>query len=255
MDKPSTKQPLKPSGVGNSLLLSVRAFLFYVLMVLTLLPVACIITPLSILTPFSTRYWLITSWNRCVLWLLKVCCGIEHQVVGMENIPQQPFVVLAKHQSTWETIYLQTLFRPLSTILKRELLLIPFFGWGLAMLRPVAIKRSSPKKAIRQLQRQGVARLKEGIAVLVFPEGTRTSYGKVGRYAKGGAHLAVDANVPILPLAHNGGKYWPKRGFLKYPGVITVVVGEPIPTDDESDAAELTEQCKQWIESTVDGLD
>ncbi|MFK7730767.1 MAG: D-glycero-beta-D-manno-heptose 1,7-bisphosphate 7-phosphatase [Pseudomonadales bacterium] len=237
-------------GLFTRFSLAVRAVLFYLLIVITLLPVSLILTPLSVLFSFTNRYQMITSWNRSALWCLKVCCGISHSVHGADNIPKQPFVVMAKHQSAWETIYLQTLFTPLSTILKRELLLIPFFGWGLAMLKPIAIKRSSPKGAIRQVQTQGVARLKDGIAVLVFPEGTRTHFGQVGRYARGGAHLAIDADVPILPLAHNAGKYWPKKGFLKYPGVIQVEIGEPIHCEGRT-AAELTDLCQEWIESTV----
>jgi len=234
--------------------LGLRAIIFYILMVLALLPVACILTPLSVLTPFKWRYAMIVSWNHTCLWLLKVCCGINHQLINGHNIPDQPFVVMAKHQSAWETIYLQTLFRPLSTILKRELLYIPFFGWGLAMLKPVAIRRGSPKEAIKQVQTQGIARLKEGVAVLVFPEGTRMHYGQVGSYKKGGAHLAIDANVPIVPLAHNAGKYWPKRGLVKHPGTISVVIGEPIYPEGRS-AAELTELCQEWIEGTLSSLD
>lgn len=237
-------------GLFSRFLLGVRAVLFYLLIVIALFPVSLILTPLGVLFSFTTRYQMITSWNRCALWCLKLCCGIRHSVHGADNIPEQPFVVMAKHQSAWETIYLQTLFTPLSTILKRELLLIPFFGWGLAMLKPIAIKRSSPKGAIRQVQTQGVTRLKEGISVLVFPEGTRTHFGQVGRYARGGAHLAIDANVPILPLAHNAGKYWPKKGFLKHPGVIQVEIGEPILCEGRT-AAELTDLCQEWIESTI----
>ncbi len=240
-------------GVFSRFLLGVRAVLFYLLIIIALLPVSLILTPLGVLFSFTTRYQMITSWNRCALWCLKLCCGISHSVHGAENIPEQPFVVMAKHQSAWETIYLQTLFTPLSTILKRELLLIPFFGWGLAMLKPIAIKRSSPKGSIRQVQTQGLARLKDGIAVLVFPEGTRTHFGQVGRYARGGAHLAIDANVPILPLAHNAGKYWPKKGFLKYPGNIRVEIGEPILCEGRT-AAELTDLCQEWIESTIAGM-
>lgn len=237
-------------GLFSRFLLGARAVLFYLLIVIALFPVSLILTPLGVVFSFTTRYQMITSWNRCALWCLKLCCGISHTVRGADNIPEQPFVVMAKHQSAWETIYLQTLFTPLSTILKRELLLIPFFGWGLAMLKPIAIKRSSPKGAIRQVQTQGVARLKDGIAVLVFPEGTRTHFGQVGRYARGGAHLAIDADVPILPLAHNAGKYWPKKGFLKYPGVINVEIGEPILNNGRT-AAELTDLCQEWIESTI----
>ncbi len=234
--------------------LAIRAVLFYITMVLALLPVACILTPLSILTPFSIRYRMITSWNHACLYLLKIFCGIDHEIIGRENIPNQPFVVLAKHQSAWETIFLQTLFNPLSTILKRELLYIPFFGWGLAMLKPVAIVRSSPKEAIIQVQTQGMARLQQGIAVLVFPEGTRVAYGKAGRYARGGAHLAIDACVPIVPLAHDAGRYWRKNGFVKYPGTIQVRIGKPIPSD-HTNAEELMGRCKEWIETSCNEID
>lgn len=247
---PATEQ----LGAIGRFMLQLRAVLFYLLIIIALLPVACILTPLGVLFPFSSRYRMITSWNHCCLFLLRICCKVSHEVRGVENIPAQPFVVVAKHQSAWETIFLQIQFVPLSTILKRELLLIPFFGWGLAMLRPIAIKRSSPKDAIRQLQSLGVTRLRDGVAVLVFPEGTRVNYGETGRYARGGAHLAIDANVPMLPIAHNAGRYWPKRGFVKYPGTIRVVVGEPIYPENRS-AAELTDLCQEWIESTVTTLD
>lgn len=232
---------------------AIRAFLFYVLSALVLLPCACIVCPLAILAPFTLRYKMVTLWNQAVLGLLKICCGITHEVRGKENLPKEACVVVAKHNCTWEAVYLQLLFTPSCTILKRELLWIPFFGWGMAMLKPIAIKRSAPKEAVRQLQRQGIERLNAGISVLIFPEGTRMDYETQGNYARGGASLAKKAGVALLPLAHNAGKYWPNKGWLKQPGTIQVCIGKPISTEDKS-AAELTEQAREWIETTISTL-
>ena len=237
----------------NIFILGVRAVCFYILAALALLPVACIATPLAL--PFShiNRYRIVTSWNHACIWLAKVCCGIKYEVHGKENIPAGGYVIVAKHQSAWEAIYLQMLFTPLSTILKRELLWIPFFGWGMDMRKPIAIKRSSPKESLKQIQKQGGERLAEGIPILVFPEGTRTPYGKIGRYAKGGATLAVSAGGPLLPLAHNAGRYWPPKGFIKRPGTIQVQICAPIDTAGAEPAA-LTEQCKGIIEGTIEKM-
>lgn len=232
---------------------AIRACLFYLLSAIILLPCACIICPLAMLAPFSTRYQMVTFWNRGVLFILKITCGIDHHVEGLENLPEGGFVVVAKHNCTWEAVYLQLLFTPSCTILKRELLWIPFFGWGLAMLKPVAIKRSNPKEAIRQLQQQGKQRLKDGISVLIFPEGTRVDYGTQGSYARGGANLAKKAGVPLVPLAHNAGKYWPNKGWLKTPGTIQVRVGPALITDEKT-AAELTDDARDWIENTITQL-
>lgn len=237
----------------NIFVLGVRTSCFYLLAVIALLPVACIATPLAL--PFShiNRYRIVTSWNHACIWLAKVCCGVNYELHGKENIPEGSFVVVAKHQSAWEAIYLQILFKPLSTILKRELLWIPFFGWGMEMLKPIAIKRSSPKDALKQIQTQGKERLSDGIPILVFPEGTRMTYGKVGRYAKGGATLAAYAGVPLLPLAHNAGRYWSPKGFIKYPGTIKVQICPPIETIDKN-VAQLTEQCKAAIEGAIENM-
>jgi 1-acyl-sn-glycerol-3-phosphate acyltransferase len=232
---------------------AIRAFLFYLLSAIILLPCACIFCPLAMLTPFSIRYQIVTLWNRGVLAILKLTCGIDHHVEGLENLPEQALVVVAKHNCTWEAVYLQLLFTPSCTILKRELLWIPFFGWGLSMLKPVAIKRSNPKEAIKQLQTQGRQRLKDGISVLIFPEGTRVDYGSEGTYARGGASLAKKAGVQLVPLAHNAGKYWPNKGWLKTPGTIQVRIGPPLNTQDKT-AAQLTEEARDWIESTIPKL-
>jgi 1-acyl-sn-glycerol-3-phosphate acyltransferase len=207
---------------------------------------ALLVAPL----PFKNRYAIITTWTRFNLWWLQVCCDLKHVVEGMENIPAQPSVILCKHESAWETLALQTLFKPQSWVLKRELLWIPFFGWGLALLRPIAIDRSSGQKAVRELIRQGRERLSDGAWVVVFPEGTRIAPGSKGAYHKGGAVLAKRAGTPALPVAHNAGDYWRRKSFLKFPGTIRIVIGPPIATDNLN-ADEVIERAQQWIEATV----
>jgi len=157
---------------------------------------------------------------------------------------------MAKHQSTWETMFLQYYFGPVSTILKKELLRIPFFGWGLASLRSIAIDRSSPIQALKDVKNKGLERIKQGNNLLIFPEGTRIPLGTVGNYARSGADIAVTAGVPIIAVAHNAAECWPHKQFLKYPGTITVVLSEPIATEGK-DRKALTEDVKTWIESEI----
>lgn len=201
--------------------------------------------------PYRIRTPYLAQWNRLVLWWLRLTCGVRFVVEGRDNIPTQwPFVVLAKHQSQWETFFLQLLFHPVVTTVKRELLAIPGFGWGLRLMNPIAINRGSPKESLKQVMRDGQQRLSDGFAVMIFPEGTRTPPGQASRYARSGAELAVNAGVPIVPVAHNAGECWPAHGFLKYPGLITISIGQPIPTTDR-DSRSLIQDVQQWIEAEV----
>ncbi len=201
--------------------------------------------------PFMVRYTIVMYWNAFALFAAKHIAGINYNVIGLENIPKgTPYVVLCKHQSAWETIFTQIYFKPISTILKRELLRIPFFGWGLALLKPIAIDRSNPRAAIRQVHKEGVERIQEGISLLVFPEGTRIPAGKIGNYARGGAEIACVTGAPILPVAHNAGELWPVSKILKTPGTLTVVIGKPIPTAGRN-SKELTDEVKTWIENEI----
>ena len=192
----------------------------------------------------------INLWNRGVIAWLRLTCGVRYRVEGLENIPARPYVVVAKHQSEWETFFLQIPFAPICTILKRELLKIPLFGWGLATVKPIAIDRSAQREALKYIIEAGRSRLAEGICVLIFPEGTRTPAGKTGRYARSGADLAIKANVPLVPVAHNAGEYWPSKQFIKYPGMITVVIGSPLQGED-IDSKTLMTRAEQWIETEV----
>jgi len=177
-------------------------------------------------------------------------CGVRYRVTGAERIPTEPCIVLCKHQSAWETIALQIVLPPQVWVLKRELLKVPFFGWGLAMLSPIAIDRSAGRQALKQMVEQGRQRLGMGFWIVMFPEGTRVAPGQRGQYHVGGAWLATQTGTTVLPIAHNAGTLWPRNAFLKYPGTITIAIGEPIdPTGMKAEA--LRKQVEEWIEAEV----
>ncbi len=211
------------------------------------------ISLLTVVLPYPKRYRFITTWAQLVLWWLRLTCAIDCRVSGLENIPSTPVIVLAKHQSTWETLYLTQLFRPQVWVLKRELLWVPVFGWALALLRPIAIDRSSVRAALKQVLRQGKARLDEGTHVVIFPEGTRVTPGTRGRYGIGGPLLAHHTKVPVLPIAHNAGEFWPRGVFLKHPGTIQVVIGPVIETSDKP-VELIRDLASEWIETQMISL-
>lgn len=202
--------------------------------------------------PFSphTRYRMITGYNHIVIWLARWVLGIRYVVQGREHLPTAPAVVLAKHQSAWETVAFLFLFPPVSAVIKQELLKVPFFGWAYRMLSPIAIDRGAGREALKQIVAQGKAKLAQGFWVLVFPEGTRVAPGEKGRYGIGGAWLAAETGAPIVPVAHNAGEVWPKNAFVKRPGTITVSIGPPIESAGKS-AAELTRAVEAWIEAEM----
>jgi len=226
-----------------------RSLLFFVLKVAFTVPFVTFILFLFFLPPLP-RYRAITLWGRMVIWLARVILGIRFRVEGLENLPKEPSVVLSKHQSAWETIAFQQIFPPLSFVLKKNLLHIPFFGWGLALFSPIAIDRAAGREAMKQVETQGKERLKAGFWVLVFPEGTRVAPGEKGNYQVGGAWLAAKAGVPVVPVAHNAGICWPKNAFIKRPGLITVAIGPPIPTAGRK-ATQVLSDTEAWIENTM----
>ena len=230
----------------------IRSLIFFLLQLF----ITPVFTLIAILTfPFHpiTRYRIISGWALTMLWLLRVLCGIRMEVRGAENIPAQPAILLCKHQSAWETIALQKVFPPQVWVLKRELLWLPFFGWGLAMTSPIAIKRSDGKGAVRQLLKQGKQRLDMGFCVVIFPEGTRIPYGQRGKYKIGGALLSASTGVPVVPIAHNAGKLWGRNSFLKQPGVITMSIGKAIDPAGLR-AEEINKLTEEWIEAEVDRI-
>lgn len=237
-----------------SLLQRLRVVLFYLLLSSSSFFWCLFAVILAPFMSFERRYrLLIRSWCHLAVWLARTVVRIDYRIHGLENIPPQPCVVLAKHQSTWETFFLSGLFEPLSQVIKRELLQVPFFGWGLATLKPIAIDRENPKTALRQLARLGAERLAQGCWVLIFPEGTRIPVGQTGKFSRGGAALAVNAGLPVLPIAHNAGRFWPKEGWAKYPGTIDVIIGEAMHADGEGPQAiaELNQRAERWINARV----
>ncbi len=233
-------------------MLFIRSLLFTLGMVVA----AVVFAPIAMCTfplrPLD-RYRVISQWARFIVWWLRITCRLDYRVEGKNNLPHRPAVILAKHQSAWETIGFQMIFPPQVWVVKRELLWIPFFGWGLAMTQPIAINRGAARRALEQVVEQGKDRLSQGRWVVVFPEGTRVAPGQRGRYNSGGALLAVKSGYPIVPVAHNAGEYWPKGGFIKRPGTIRVMVGPMIESRGKS-AKEITKQAETWIEQTVDTL-
>lgn len=229
---------------------SFRAVIFN----LITLPIAFIMGTLGILlipVPYRYRYPIVMQFNRFALLALKLCCGVGCTVKGSENISQDtPVVVMSKHQSTWETFFLQLHFAPISTVLKRELLRIPGFGWGLALMRPIAIDRSNPREALRKVKSMGMQRISEGSNVLIFPEGTRVKAGEVGNYARSGADIAISAGVPVIAVAHNAGVYWPKGQLSKNSGTISIAISEPFSSEGKN-SKQLTQEVKDWIEGEI----
>ena len=188
-----------------------------------------------------------TSWALFLVWMLEHIVGLKYRVEGTENIPNQPSIICAKHQSGWETLALQAIFPPQVFVAKRELFKIPFFGWGLKLIRAIGIDRSNPTAASQQIIDQGYERKKDGLWITIFPEGTRIKPGQRGRYKQGAARMAKLLNMDLVPVALNSGEFWPKNAFLKYPGTITVVIGPPI-AHDSGEADALMQQCETWIE-------
>lgn len=233
--------------------LLLRSCLFTVFQILVTPPFAVLAFTTLPLPPLA-RCRIIALWARMIIAAAATICGIRYRVLGAEHIPQQGCVVLSKHQSAWETMVFQLIFPPQVYVIKRSLLWIPFFGWGLALTSPIAIDRNSGMRALKQLLAQGVQRLACGLWVVVYPEGTRMAPGSRGRYQSGGAAIAIRAHAPVLPVAHNAGLCWPRNGFLKHQGLITVSIGAAI--DSRGKKAEtITQAAEQWIEAEMLRLD
>ncbi len=205
-----------------------------------------------LLIPMSAprRSHIVAGWARFVMRWLALTCNLRYRVIGEENIPDHPCVILAKHQSAWETIALQAIFPPQIWVLKKSLLLLPFFGWALWALKAIAIDRAAGREALKQLVSQGRDRLAMGLSVVVFPEGTRIAPGHKGKYHIGGAWLAAHANATVVPVAHNAGEFWRKNSLLKRPGIITVSIGKPIDAMGMK-ADDLNKQVEHWIETEM----
>lgn len=234
----------------SSITLFLRSLVFTLLMTAATViwaPMCFLFAPL----PYNQRYFLTSLWNRFVIGAAKIVCGIRYRIKGYENLPDAPAILLSKHQSAWETIFLfYAMPRPLVYVFKKELLYIPFFGWGIALLRMIPINRSKIRDAFAQVVAHGKKRLAGGQWIIMFPEGTRIPVGKKGKYKAGGTRLAIETNTPVIPIALNAGECWPKNSFIKKPGVITVSIGKPISSEGKDQAA-LLQEVENWIESEM----
>lgn len=235
-------------------MVSVRSIVYLLFMFLSTVVLAVPLSVLGWVLPYRWVAEIGRQWGRLNLGALEVLCGLSYRIHGIDKLPTETCIVLCKHQSAWETIALRALLPPVHTwVIKRELLWTPFFGWGIAALRPIAINRKDGRRAVKQLLREGQRWLNAGRWIVIFPEGTRVAPGERRRYGIGGALLAAKTRYPVLPIAHNAGVFWRRRDFRKHPGVIDLVVGELFATDGLS-AAEINGRAEAWIESTVASL-
>jgi 1-acyl-sn-glycerol-3-phosphate acyltransferase len=233
----------------NSVLTVLRSTLYSLLQVI-ITPLYFLIILAAFPLPPIRRYRITAGWAHTMLFLLRLICGIRYQIIGAKHIPTAPSIILSKHQSAWETLAFQQIFPAQVWVLKKELLRVPFFGWGLALTSPIAIDRSSRKAALKQIVEQGKDRLRQGFSIVIFPEGTRIAPGKKGKYGIGGAWLATHTGAPVVPVAHNAGEFWGRNSFLKLPGTITVSIGEPIdPVGMEP--GDLNSRVESWIEAEM----
>jgi len=234
----------------RNFVLFLRSLVFMLLMVVATViwsGVCMLAAPL----PYNKRYFVTSRWNVFIVWCAKWICGINYQFKGYENFPDSPAIILSKHQSAWETIFLlANLPRPLVFVFKKEILYIPFFGWGIALLRMIPIDRKQGKNAFKSVVAHGKRRLKDGQWIIMFPEGTRIPVGQAGKYKSGGTRLAIETGAVVVPIAVNSGECWPKNSFIKKPGTVTVSVGKPISSEGKT-PDELMEQVEQWIESEM----
>jgi len=236
----------------------IRSVLHLLWMGVTVVPWALFVILVSYLVSSTTLYWICVGWLRTAVrggtWIL----GIRNRVQGMENLPlgsTDPAVLLVKHQSTWETFVMPTIMpHPLAYVFKRELLFVPFFGWAMARLDMIHIDRSQRSRAFAKVVQQGRRLMAQGVWVIMFPEGTRIARGEVGDYKTGGTRLAIAAGVPVIPIAVTSGRCWPRKAFIKRPGVVDISIGKPIPSEGR-EAKELMAEVKGWIESEMRRLD
>jgi 1-acyl-sn-glycerol-3-phosphate acyltransferase len=203
--------------------------------------------------PRRYTYSVALSWVDSMLWLLRLLCRLDYVVEGREHLPARSSIVLLKHSSAWETLAQLKIFPRQTWVLKRELMWVPILGWVLWLLKPIAIDRRGGGVAVQQVLEQGRARLAQGFWVMVFPEGTRMPVGQTRRYGMSGALLAQAEALPVVPVTHNAGYFWPRRGWLKKPGTIRIVIGPPIATTGVEPRV-VNERAQQWIEKTLETL-
>lgn len=231
---------------NNKIILAMRSGAFFLGLVIIILFLSVSGILFTWFLPFHIRGRYFVSGNAVIVWWLKICCGISTHIIG--TLPSKHgYVALAKHQSQWETFFLQWYLFPVATVVKKELLSIPFFGWSLRMVNAIGIDRSNPRAAMRQTMERGLEQLQNNHNLLIFPEGTRVLPGQRGNYARGGAGIAIAAGAPIIAIAHNAGNCWPAKSWILKPGVVTLALSEPIDTADRN-SKDVIKEVEAWIE-------
>ena len=241
------------------LLAALRSAIFVLWLAVTVVPWALAVLIASIFLRGDALYWMCANWLSVAMWGCRTICGVRMRVQGMDNLPpadrQSPVILMSKHQSTWETFTYPTIMsHPLAYVFKRELLYIPFFGWAMGRLDMIHIDRSKRAEAFNRVVEQGQRILGNGSWIIMFPEGTRTPRGQQGVYKTGASRLAIEAGVPIVPIAATSAKCWPRKSFLLRPGVIDVSIGQPIPSVGRRPDA-LMAEVERWIEAEMRRLD
>ena len=232
------------------MLQTIRSIIFFICMVLLVLPFT-IAGIFGLLVSKVFSYRLMSGYSACLSWLLNILCNLKLEVSGQENIASQPVIYAVKHQSAWETICLQNILPPnTSWILKKSLVYVPVFGLAVLAASPIAINRKERRSAIESIIKQGKQKIAAGRNIIIFPEGTRTTYGEKTKYKLGAAKLAIATGVPIVPVAHNAGKFWKRHGLKKHPGTIKLEIGDPIDTTN-IDPKQLMQEIETWIENKL----
>ncbi|OSZ74038.1 1-acyl-sn-glycerol-3-phosphate acyltransferase [Hydrogenophaga sp. IBVHS1] len=235
-----------------------RAILHTVFMAITVVPWALAVLVAAPFLNSTQIYWMCAGWLRLAVNSGKLMLGIRNEVIGFENLPvgsTAPAILLLKHQSTWETFCMPTLMpHPLAYVFKKELLYVPFFGWAMGRMDMIHIDRSKRAQAFNKVVEQGQRLLNQGTWVIMFPEGTRIPRGQKGTYKSGGTRLAVETGAPVIPIAVTSAKCWPRKAFIKKPGVVEFSIGKPIPSQGR-EPDELMREVEAWIEAEMRRLD
>ena len=222
-----------------------KSLIFNIILYTTLIPVALLIILLYPFVSTINLQKISSNWILFILHTLRIVCGITWEVAGRENIPETPFILVSNHQSAWESFYLQTLCFPSASIIKKELLYIPFFGWALACLKPIHLRRKKKIKSLKKVLSSGKKKISSGFTIIIFPEGTRSKpEDGIKKFSNSCGLLSIENNVPIVPICHNSGSFWINRRFTKKEGEVKIRIGRPMYGDKPK---ELTDKAYQWI--------
>lgn len=235
-----------------------RAILHTLFMAVTVVPWALAVLVAAPFLNSTQIYWMCAGWLKLAVNSGKLILGIRNHIIGFENLPvgtTAPAVLLLKHQSTWETFCMPALMpHPLAYVFKKELLYVPFFGWAMGRMDMIHIDRSKRAQAFNKVVEQGQRLLNQGTWVIMFPEGTRIPRGQKGQYKSGGTRLAVETGAPVIPIAVTSAKCWPRKAFIKKPGMVEFSIGKPIPSQGR-EPDELMREVEAWIEAEMRRLD